>query len=144
MKKTAIMIVCLILAVAAGVWLGPNIIPPISIRVCHHGVAGGWDYPQEAFVIINNEMPEKIDALLGQFENQRHMIAITPTLGGYDIHMAGPFKSSLWDEMTQKKLYDRLNTRMHALDQEYRKLHTGKPNHASEAIAPQDGAQPQR
>ena len=145
MKKTLIVIVFVIVAFGAGIWLSPYIIPPIKLGSVELSVIGGedGDYPKEVFYKINDEIPKKTEALLGRFADQDHMIVVTPSQSGYEIYMASPFKTSLWDEIKQKDLQDWIATRMNALRQEYWKLHKEKPNLSSQAIgaeaAPQHG-----
>ena len=138
----------MILAGAAGVWLGPYIITPIMFAEfglsfdCGDG-ACPKEYPKEVFAKINDEIPQKVDDLLGQFSHYDYMVVVVPELSGYKVHMAGRFRSSFWDKEIQKSLHDWITSRMDALDQEYRKLHAEKPNKALEAITPLGVAQHQ-
>jgi len=65
MKKVALIASILILVAIGSLWLGYHIRNPALIRrgYCVAVTCGGGDYPNEAFIIVNDELGDKIDEM---------------------------------------------------------------------------------
>jgi hypothetical protein len=121
MKKTAILLGLIILTCGVGMWLGRATTPTRPIVIQKYAVfvtCGGGNYPKEAFARVNDEIPERLDTLLGDNEHLGYLVAVTPDSSGYKVAIAGLAGSKLWDKAIQKKLSDWINQRMDAIQLE--------------------------
>ena len=121
MKKIMPLSIFAILACAVGIWLGRVTAPttPIEIRrVAIFVTCGGGNYPKEAFETVNNEIPGKLDTLLGDYEHLDYLVVVSPQTAGYNVAMAGLAGSKFWDKANQSDLSDWISQRMDAIQLE--------------------------
>lgn len=131
MKILSVVIAVAVLACAGGVWFGRLTAPTYPMRlggyVCSVSCGDG-NYPKEAFETVNNEIPARINALLGEYQDSKHLVVVTPMTSGYKVEMAGSGSSKLWDSAIQYSLLDWISERMDAIQLE-------APNEAEKAGA---------
>jgi hypothetical protein len=68
MKKIAMLLGLTVLTCGVGIWLGRISTPTRPIEIHKNAVfvtCGGGNYPKEAFEKVNNEIPARLDSLLG-------------------------------------------------------------------------------
>ena len=71
-----------------------------------------YGYSPEAFTYVNAAIPEEIDVLLGAHSHESHIVIAAPTPTGYDVQMAAPQDSPLWNESSQNQLMQWIDGRM--------------------------------
>ena len=134
MKRVALSTGMLILVAIGSAWFGYESRGPALITGGYSVMVtdGGGDYPKEAFRIINDELPAKLDSLLGEFSSQHYIVAVLPEISGYRVRMGGP-PGKLWDKEIERKLREWISRRMDAI--------VGNQRMAEQA-APSDGDKP--
>ncbi len=117
-----VVVVCMILSCSVGIWFGTSMNPEIRFQLSNHYITcGGGDFPKEAFETVNQEIPKKIEVLLGNNEDQNHLVILSPSTAGYLLNMAGSTKSRLWDKQIQEQLDRWIFTRMNDVTHELHK-----------------------
>ncbi len=117
-KKTALLLGLNLLAGGIGIWLGRESAPVKTIEIsgsCIFVTCGGGNYPKEAFTTVNEELPERLDSLLGENAHSDHLVLVTPVPSGYDVNMVGLAGSKLWDKSVQHELTEWIAQRMDAV-----------------------------
>jgi len=133
MKKVALIASILILVAIGSLWLGYHIRNPALIRrgYCVTVTCGGGDYPNEAFRIVNDELGDKIDSMLGGYASQNNIVVVIPEISGYRVTIAGPSGTKLWDEGTERELREWIYRRMNEIQLEEQQMAehagTGQP-----------------
>jgi hypothetical protein len=89
----------------------------------------------EAYETVNNEIPDKLDTLLGDYVHPDYLVVVTPHTSGFHVAMAGRSGSKLWDKAIQKELYDWICHRMDA-------IHSESPTKVEPAGAVQSATKP--
>ena len=128
MKRIALSIGLLVLVAIGSVWFGYHIRNPslrTSIRTSIHSVSvtcGGGEYPKVAFIFVNDELPGKIDSLLGGVASHENIVVITPQIFGYCVRFAAPSESKLWDGGTERELSEWISRRMNEIQLEEHRI----------------------
>ena len=120
MKRASIWIFSLLLALAGGFWFGYHVRNPpvIGERIVLAASNGFVTYPKEAFRLVNHEVGDQIDAILGDASSRHLLVSIVPEVVGYRVRIAGDSNSKLWIEPNEERLCDWI---AHRMDEIYQK-----------------------
>jgi hypothetical protein len=131
MKRLSIAVVLVVLVSSGGIWFGRLTAPMQSFRIegyiCGF-TCGGGNYPKEAFARVNDEIPARLNSLLGEYQDSKHLVVVTPMVSGYHIRMAGPGHSRLWDSSARSSFFDWIRERMDAIQLELDTNAEGAPS----------------
>ena len=110
-----------VLAFASGTWFGRSTTPKPRILIQGEVTSescGGGRFTSEEIERINEEIPGKLDSLLGAHQHEQYLVTVTPLGSGYSLWMAGLGIDRLWDLRIQRELRDWVMNRMDAIQLE--------------------------
>ena len=139
MKRISIVVALAVLIFTGGIWVGRSTPPKQSIKIEGYicGVScGGGNYAKQTFERLNEEIPQKLDALLGGYmDSANYLVVVAPFPLGYTVRMAGPVRSRLWDSAIKNKLAEWIDVRIEEIESDI-------DNKAEQAGADQPATKP--
>jgi hypothetical protein len=126
MKTFLLITLCVVFGAAGGYLAGRSSAPSVRIEGIEVHTKEGTP-PPEVLSTVNDEMPKRIERVVGPYRTMQHLIVVTPSAAGYIEWKVGPSDSKIWSHEAWHSLQagERINEICDSLSKMKRKLEQG-------------------
>lgn len=105
--------IVILMSLCSGIWIGFQCQDPHTRQLSNMSIIVGMgDYPAEAFLIVNEELEEKLKILINDKLKSRIFIAVIPSIAGYEIKIGANNNSPIFNEDINNQLIEWIAERM--------------------------------